>query len=68
MQRSRRPARIHPGAGGRGGHAAADGTLLKPVPGEGFYQQQPVVELTGPDFLCELTPLPCTVMWRIAGS
>lgn len=28
-----------------------------------FYRSnQPVVELTGPDFLCELTPLPCTVM------
>ena len=27
-----------------------------------FYRSnQPVVELTGPDFLCELTPLPCTV-------
>lgn len=29
----------------------------------GFYHSnQPVVELTGPDFLCELTPLPCIVM------
>ena len=28
-----------------------------------FYRSnQPVVELTGPDFLCELTPLPCMVM------
>ena len=28
-----------------------------------FYRSnQPVVELTGPDFLCELTPLTCTVM------
>lgn len=28
-----------------------------------FYRSnQPVVEMTGPDFLCELTPLPCTVM------
>lgn len=27
-----------------------------------FYRSnQPVVEMTGPDFLCELTPLPCTV-------
>lgn len=28
-----------------------------------FYRSnQPVVELTGPDLLCDLTPLPCTVM------
>ena len=58
-----RPARIHPGAGGRGGALPQMEPLsLNRFLADFYRSNQPVVELTGPDFLCELTPLPCTVM------
>ena len=49
-------------AGGAGTLPRMEAVSLNRLLADFYRNNQPVVELTGPDFLCELTPLPCTVI------